>query len=424
MTQPTLTLDPSQERAVDLARRERLCVITGGPGTGKTTTMRTILDRMVSANEDTTIALASPTGKAAKRLSESTGRPATTVHRLLGFNPRLGGFAYDADCPLEADVVVIDESSMLDVELASALLEAIDPLRTRLILVGDANQLPSVGPGQVFADLVACGRVPVARLTHVHRSAQESWIAVNAPVVLSGEVPNLKPRHDFRLVEVEAAENIRAEVVKQVRSFGAGVYPQVLVPQNTLSAGADALNRALQAALNPPKPGEKVTPGEPRLGDRVIQTKNNYTIQVFNGEVGVVVEQEGKQCTVDFGDRPPVKYDFEAAEQLKLAYALTVHRYQGSENPWVICVVHSTHTHMLTRSLLYTAITRGKAGVVIVGDQKGVRAACKCTRDDSRNSGLVDRLSALIAASPAAVEAKTSMATDQAQRDAPQESAA
>lgn len=446
----TITLDPSQEGAVELVLSARVGVVTGGPGCGKTTCLRVALDRLDAApgavcracegrgwvddidpftsrlesgacracagsGRVAAYALAAPTGKAARRLAEATGRTASTVHRLLEFGPLEDGqlgFRRNADSPLEAELVVIDEASMLDVELAAALLRAIDKRRTRLVLVGDAHQLPSVGPGQVFADLIASGRVPVARLTTLHRAAAESWVCTQSRRMLEGEVPDLTGRPDFIYLHEDDRDRAAATAVRAAtdvlprRGIGQDDI-QVLVPQRIGPAGTEALNAKLQAVLNPSRDaarGWKLGAHTLCPGDRVIQTSNNYVLGVMNGEVGVVVSirdegtrEEPAGLVVRYPDargERRVTYSKLAAEGLDLAYALTVHKVQGSEWPWVVVLVHSTHTRMLTRRLLYTAITRAKVGVVLVGDRAGLRRAVENERDSKRNTGVVERLRA------------------------------
>lgn len=432
-----MELDESQSAAVELALRHPLTCITGGPGTGKTTTLRALLDRLDAERRERTRAaptdlarafspddytpayvLGSPTGKAARRLSEATGRPASTLHRLLGYHP-VQGWRVNRDEPIDARLVVVDEASMLDTELAAALLDAIDPGHTRLLLVGDANQLPSVGPGRVFGDLIESGRIPVARLTTLHRAAQESWICRNAPVVLRGQVPEMErpAGGDFLWVEENAAARIPGVVVELVTKMlpglpGGGVKPadvQVLAPQRNGAAGVDVLNAQLQQALNPPSRatgpvwelgfGHRAT-----VGDRVIQTKNDYGLGVMNGETGFVSgftraetpDGKGREvlCVTFDGRERPVEYGRFEASELRLAYCLTVHRSQGSEWRWVVVVCHSTHTFMLSRQILYTAITRAKRGVVIVGDVQGVKSAVRNDKPARRNTTLVERLRA------------------------------
>jgi exodeoxyribonuclease V alpha subunit len=400
MSAPALTLDrldPAQLRAVDVMCSARCAVITGGPGVGKSTTLRFALDRLDQRGER--YALASPTGKAAKRLNETTGRPAGTIHRLLGFGRE--GFTFTRDNPLPFDAVFVDESSMMDIELGAALLRAIDPGRTRLILIGDANQLPPVGPGRPFGDLCDWGRVPMVRLETLHRSAHESWIHVAAQRMLRGELPDLEPRADFRFAECGDAKWL----LPKVRRLATEVFPakidavaQVLIPQRPGVAGIDAANRMLQEALNPrtrdaPYLERKAGGGELRIGDRVIHTRNNYTLQVFNGETGTVLDIGAEGVTVQYPDRAAVQYTVpEALAQLQLAYALTVHRSQGSEFAWVIVVVHSTHSFILSRQLVYTAITRAKRGVVLVGDIKGLERALANRRAAKRNTSVIERL--------------------------------
>lgn len=404
----TITLDPSQRAAVALALTARVGIITGGPGRGKTTITRAALDAMDVAG--VTYELASPTGKAARRMEEATGRPAQTVHRLLGYG--LGDpWLHTAERPLETDCVIVDEASMLDLELARALLDAIDPRRTRLILVGDVDQLPSVGPGRVFGDLIDSGEVPVARLTTLHRSAAEAWVSTQAPEVLAGRVPDLRERPDFTFIERENRDSAADAVVELVTRTlpERGIAPadvQVLIPMTVGPAGTSVLNRRLQAVCNTAAPGSgwKIGKGsegegaeEIRVGDRVIQTRNDYLLNVFNGETGRVVSVDKDELAVDFGDEKSprgVTYSRDAARSLRLAYALTVHRYQGSETPWAVVMCHSTHTKMLSRNLLYTAITRAKRGVVIVGDRKGIERAVKNATDSKRNTGLIERLRA------------------------------
>lgn len=390
-----ITLDESQRRAVVLICKARFGIVTGGPGRGKTTCLRYALDRLDEAKK--TYELAAPTGKAAKRMNETTGRPARTIHRLLEFHPK-HGFQRNATRPLECSVVIIDESSMIDVELGAALLEAIDAEKTRLILIGDADQLPPVGPGRLFGDLVDSGDVPTVRLEKLHRSGQESWVAVNAPLIITGKMPDVRGRRDFKFVVVEDAKKILPEltrIVTEVFPHKIDAAVQVLIPQRPGVAGIDAANVALQNALNPRKEGAPYLQrgkGELRLGDRVIQTRNDYHIEVFNGEIGDITEISATEVVVQFEGREPVRYNRDRAGALQLAYALTVHRSQGSEFPWVIVVAHSTHSFILSRQLLYTAVTRGKAGVVIIGDEKGMRRALKARTTDARHTALIERL--------------------------------
>lgn len=386
-------LDPSQQRAVDLACTAPFAVITGGPGVGKSTCLRVALDRLDASGE--LYALAAPTGKAAKRLTEATGRPASTLHRLLGIGH--GGARTSDDGPLDLDAVIVDEASMLDVELAGTLMQSVRA-STRIVLVGDANQLPSVGPGRVLGDIVDADMVPIVRLTTVHRAAAQSWVCRNAPRVLVGEALELEARDDFRFFEVDTdrdAARTVADLVDMEPYRGA----QVLTPQRTTACGVEALNLALQTKLNPPGPAEwKIGETVLRVGDRVIQTANNYKIGVFNGEVGTV-ESAADKLVVDFGDRR-VAYSKLEAVGLDLAYALTVHKSQGSEFPWVVVVVHSAHTYMLTRQLFYTAITRAKKGVVIVGNRKGLEVATSARMPPRRQTGLTERMRAELGLAP------------------------
>lgn len=408
-------LDESQERAVELVCSARIGIVTGGPGTGKSTCLRVALDRM--DRRGSRYELCSPTGKAAKRLSEATeGRRAQTIHRLLEYSPAIDGFRRCASNPLECDVVIVDEASMVDQMLFASLMRAIAAHRTRLILVGDANQLPPVGPGRPFGDLVDWGRVPTVRLEVLHRTALTSWIHVAAQDLLHGRMPSLERRPDFCFVETHDPRWLLPRVRRLALDvFGPqGKQPaeaQVLIPQKPGLAGIESANPLLQSALNPKRPGERAwargkrkdaeEPDEFRVGDIVIQTRNDYDLEVFNGEMGRVLaieqvrDEDGKlveRLRVQFAGHAEVSQYFGAAPFLQLAYALTIHRTQGSEFPWAIIVCHSIHGFMLSRQLLYTAITRAKQGVVLVGDRKGLERAVSNCRTDERNTSLVERL--------------------------------
>jgi exodeoxyribonuclease V alpha subunit len=387
-----LKLANSQIEAVRVALASKVLVITGGPGVGKTTLVNAILKILIARN--VAIALGAPTGRAAKRLSESTGLEAKTIHRLLETDPRTGAFRRDEETPLDCDLLVVDETSMVDVPLMRALLRAV-PERTALLLVGDVDQLPSVGPGQVLADIIASNAVPVVRLTEVFRQAAESRIIVNAHRINQGTMPDLAraESNDFYFVEAEDPE---AGVRKMLEIVGFDPIRdiQVLCPMNRGGLGARSLNIELQKALNPP--------GESRIerfgwtfcpGDKVMQVENDYDRDVYNGDLGVVsrIDIEEGELHVDFDGRDII-YGFGDLDELVLAYATTIHKSQGSEYPAVVIPLSTQHYPMLQRNLVYTGVTRGKRLVVLVGQRKALAIAVKGARARRRWSMLRERL--------------------------------
>ena len=405
---------PQQRQAVELAAASQVMLLTGGPGTGKTTSLRGVLALFDQLGLET--ALAAPTGRAAKRLGELCGMEAATIHRLLEtqYDPHSGRlvFAHDEDDPLRADAVIVDETSMVDITLMYGLLRALRP-ECRLILVGDPDQLPSVGPGNLFSDLIRSGVVPMVRLTEIFRQAAESAIIRNAHGVNRGELPDLRDnKHDFfflrRKDPARAAETI-VELVQTRLPQNMGIPPeqiQVLSPTRKRVTGTAALNRAIQEAVNPPAPdrperrfGEYVF----RQGDRVMQVRNNYDViwkdglttgmGVFNGDIGRIVEVDNRSelITVDFEGRL-VEYTPDMLGELEPAYAITVHKAQGSEYRAVILSVSDGAPVLLTRGVLYTAITRARELLILVGDEEVVARMTANDRQQRRYSGLRWRL--------------------------------
>jgi exodeoxyribonuclease V alpha subunit len=409
-------LADGQRAAAAAALTHRVVVITGGPGVGKTTLVNTIL--AVLRAKGVTARLAAPTGRAAKRLAESTALEAKTLHRLLEYQPARG-FGRNAMRPLDdADLFVIDEASMIDAPLMHALLQAL-PETAHLLVVGDVDQLPSVGPGAVLADVIASGAVPVARLTEVFRQAATSRIVRAAHALNRGELPDLEPAEgsDFYFVERPSPEAIATTVAYLVRErvprrFGFDPVRdiQVLTPMHRGPAGTRNLNHALQAALNPP--AEFKTEVERfgtlfRTGDKVIQTRNNYDLDVYNGDIGTVVEitSEPVEVTVRFGDPAHhhlVSYKTTELDELEPAYAITVHKSQGSEFPCVVVPVTTSHYVMLQRNLFYTAITRGRKLVVLVGQRRALATAARTP--GARRSTLLGHFMAASPDSPRAGE--------------------
>ena len=380
------TLAASQRAAIERALASKVTVITGGPGVGKTTLLDAIL--RILAAKGARLLLAAPTGRAAKRMTEQTGIEAKTIHRLLETDPKTGGFRRDADTPLDCDLLVIDETSMVDAPLMYAVLKAIPP-KAGLLLVGDVDQLPSVGPGQVLADIIDSSAVPVARLTEVFRQAAESRIIVNAHRINRGEMPEWPKRgedSDFWFVDADDPEKGAAKVVEIVRDriprrFGLDPVQdvQVLCPMQRGALGARALNGDLQNALNP-NMAEKIERFGSSFapGDKVMQTENDYDREVFNGDLGRVkrIDQTEGVLVADFDGRE-VEYPFGELDALVPAYATTIHKSQGSEYPAVVITIATQHYTMLARNLVYTAVTRGKRLVVIVGQRKALAIAVR-----------------------------------------------
>jgi exodeoxyribonuclease V alpha subunit len=380
------TLSASQREAVRLVLSSPVSVMTGGPGVGKTSTLDSLLRILVA--KDVRVLLAAPTGRAAKRMTEQTGIEAKTIHRLLEIDPKHGGFSRAEDNPLDCDLLVIDETSMVDVPLMNALTRAI-PEHAALLLVGDVDQLPSVGPGQVLTDLIASGRLPVARLTEVFRQAAESRIVVNAHRINQGQMPEPAPKgeeSDFYFVEIaEPEEGVRKliEMVHQriPRRFGLDPLKdiQVLCPMNRGVLGARNLNHELQRVLNPSPPasverfGWRFSPG-----DRVMETQNDYDREVFNGDLGTVsrIDEEEGALAVSFEGREVI-YPYGELDTLVPAFATTIHKSQGSEYPAVVIPLTTQHYPMLARNLVYTGVTRGKRLVVIIGQRKALGIAVR-----------------------------------------------
>ncbi len=398
-----IELSDEQKRAVYLALSSRFLVLTGGPGTGKTTVTNLICQAFAARHKR--ILLASPTGRAAKRLSEVTGQPAQTIHRLLKFEPGARGFAHNDENPLDCDVLIADEVSMLDAVLANSLLKAV-PEGAQVIFVGDADQLPSVGAGNVLGDLIASGAVPVCRLTQIFRQAAQSLIVTNAHRVNRGEFPLLVPPKerkgkDCLFVEVEdSAAASEMVVTLATRSLTReGFLPsdiQILSPMHRGEAGVGHLNERLQDAWNPARDGNgELIRGSRRFraGDRVIQLKNNYEKQIFNGDIGIItkIDHVEQALSVAFPEAE-VEYDFADYDELQLAYALSIHKSQGSEYPAVILVLGSAHYMMLQRNLLYTALTRARKMCVIVGEKRAIGRAVKNDKAAKRFTRLAERL--------------------------------
>ena len=381
-----LTLAESQAAAIRLALQAKTLVITGGPGVGKTTIVNSIL--RILAAKGVNLLLCAPTGRAAKRMTEATGFEAKTIHRLLEVDPKTGGFKRGADSPLDCDLLVVDEASMVDVMLMQALLRAV-PDDAALLIVGDIDQLPSVGPGQVLADIISSGAVPVVRLTEVFRQAAKSRIITSAHRINQGLIPDLsKPEgeSDFFFVEADDPEVAVPRILELVKSripkrFGLDPIRdiQVLCPMNRGGVGARSLNVSLQAALNPA--GDRKVE---RFGwtfapkDKVMQIENDYDKEVYNGDIGYVedVDPDAAELTASFDGRL-VTYGFGELDTLVPAYAATIHKSQGSEYPAVVIPVLTQHYTMLQRNLLYTGVTRGKKLVILVGQKKAIAMAVR-----------------------------------------------
>jgi exodeoxyribonuclease V alpha subunit len=398
----SLALNEGQQRAVRTALTNKVTVLTGGPGTGKTTAVQTIIHLLEA--KGLRYALAAPTGRAAKRLAEATGREAKTIHRLLEFKPQRGfQFQRNEGNPLEADMVIADEASMLDLLLTNNLLKAIHP-ESHLLLVGDVDQLPSIGAGNVLNDIIESGAAAVVRLDEVFRQAEGSLIIRNAHRINQGEMPLfLKTAADFFLFPAEDAEQAAGLVVDLVqnripRRFGLDPMEdiQVLSPLHRGAAGVGELNRRLQAVLNPAAQGKAERRQGPqvfRAGDRVMQVRNNYNKQVFNGDMGriTVMDAVNQVLTVRVDDQD-VAYEFSELDELIHAYAVSIHKSQGSEFRAVVVPVLAAHYVMLQRNLLYTAVTRAKELVVLVGTRRAIAIALRNNKNMDRHTALNARL--------------------------------
>ncbi len=399
------SLSPTQREALGEALRSRVFIITGGPGVGKTTLLDALL-AIVRAKRLRCL-LCAPTGRAAQRLAEATGQEARTIHRLLGYGAGGGGFQHDEKQPLSGDLLVVDECSMVDLPLMHALLRALPPA-AGLLLVGDVDQLPSVGPGLVLRNLIDSKIVPTARLTEIFRQAAESQIILNAHRINAGEIPDLRPPAgdspaDFFFIEREEPERIAATLadlaaVRIPRKWGFDPLRdiQILCPTNRGAVGARQLNQHLQQTLNPPRENEPKAEKfgwQFRLRDKVIQTQNNYDKEVFNGDLGFVerIDVEESELVVRYENRA-VSYAFGEVDELAPAYAITIHKSQGSEFPVVVIPLATSQHLLLQRNLIYTGVTRGRKLVVIVGQRRALERAVHQQASRERYGGLLARL--------------------------------
>ncbi|HJR80856.1 MAG TPA: AAA family ATPase, partial [Anaerolineales bacterium] len=393
-------LSEEQRSALEMALTHPVSILTGGPGTGKTTCLKALITALESGQKR--FALASPTGRAAKRLSEATGRPASTIHRLLEYSP-MEGFKHNEEKPLDVDFLVVDEASMLDLLLTYNLLRALRP-GTQLLFVGDVDQLPAVGAGDVLRSLIDSGVMPVARLSAIFRQAADSQIITNAHLINQGKFPTLsRESGDFFLFpadEAEAAADWIVQVVSERIPQKFGFDPlhdiQVLAPLYRGPAGVSLLNERLQEKLNPPaasKPERKLYGTLFRLGDKVMQTQNNYDKDVYNGDIGFVrsLDLVEQTLTADFDGRA-VTYDWSDTDQLTLAYVVSVHKAQGSEFPVVVMPVVTQHYMMLQRNLLYTAVTRARNLCVLTGSRRAISIAIHNNKVTQRFTALEWRL--------------------------------
>jgi exodeoxyribonuclease V alpha subunit len=396
------TLAPSQRDALQTALTCRIVIITGGPGVGKTTLVNSVLT--ILRAKGVKCLLCAPTGRAAKRLSETTGIEAKTIHRLLEVQPGTSRFARNESNPLDCDLAVMDEASMVDVVLMHNVLKAV-PLRASLMLVGDVDQLPSVGPGSVLKDLIDCGLVPVVRLTEVFRQAAGSQIIVSAHRIRRGLMPEIvqDKESDFHFIARDEPEQIAATLEQLVQTriprrfkLDAILEVQILCPMNRGSLGVRELNQRLQRVLNPPRPDEPVVEKygwKFQVRDKVIQTENNYEKEVFNGDIGTIESIDLVEHVVSICfDNRRVKYDFSELDEVSLAYAVTIHKSQGSEFPAVVIPIAIQHYVLLQRNLIYTGLTRGKKLVVLIGQKKALGMAVRNDRTQRRYSGLLERL--------------------------------
>ncbi len=398
--QMAISFAPAQRAALEMALAKKVSIITGGPGVGKTTIVRALVDIFNARKMN--ICLAAPTGRAAKRMEESTGMPAKTIHRLLKYTPGTNRFEHGPQNTLEGDVFILDEVSMIDIQLMYSFLRAL-PAAAIVILVGDADQLPSVGPGNVLRDMIESGMIPLTKLETIFRQESQSWIVRNAHRVNHGEpfeTPENNGPTDFFFIESETPEDVIEKMLELVSSripkkfhFDPLTEIQVLTPMRRNQLGCENLNLLLQESLNPGGPSIRRFGRQYRAGDRVLQIRNNYDKDVFNGDIGQVdrIDQEAQEVVVNYDGRR-VSYAAEELDELDLAYACSVHKSQGSEYPAVVLLMTTHHFKLLQRNLLYTAMTRGRKLVCLVGSKKAVNMAIRNDHVSFRRTALKDRL--------------------------------